>query len=159
MTDPRILSLFMIIFILLGTYNVFSGLRKQREARARGQSIAWYRQINLLTGLEYLLLSFVFIINLNFRSLPNNLKGIAIPFYLLVILLSAVVAGFVIRQAIINARSLNKNRSSQAMRGTSRVNEAAEDELAPVKRAASMQRKSSRRQKAAAARRRRAGKA
>lgn len=161
MSDPRILSIFMIVFILLGVFNVFSGLRRLREARAREQNITWYRQINLLTGIEFLLLSIVFMLSLNFKALPNSLKAIAVPFYLVVLLLAAVMAGFVIRQAFLNARSMRKNQLSQAMQnGTiSRVNRPVENELEPEERAANAQRRRERRQKAASARRRRAGKA
>ena len=161
MTDPRILSIFMVVFILLGTYNIFSGLRRLREARARGQKVTWYRQINLLTGIEFLLLSIVFILSLNFNALPNSLKAIAVPFYLVVLLLSAVMAGFVIRQAVLNARNLSKNRAAPAIRNgdSSRVSEPEENALTPEERAANLQRRRERRQKAAAARRRRAGKA
>ena len=102
------LTIFMVVFILLGVYNVFSGLRRVREAQTRGQHIAWFRQINLLTGIEYLLLSFVFMLSLNLHNsaFPAFLKPIVVPFYLLILLLSAVIAGFVIRQAILNARLL-----------------------------------------------------
>ena len=78
MNDPRLLSLFITIFVLLGGYNVYTGLKRLREARARGQSLTWYKQINLLTGIEYLLLSFVFTISLNIRNnnFPSSLKGL-----------------------------------------------------------------------------------
>ncbi len=55
MNDPLTLAVFIVVFILLGVYNVFTGLRRQREARLRGQRLVWYKQINLLTGIEFLL--------------------------------------------------------------------------------------------------------
>src|SRR2546421_6654357 len=104
MNDPRTLTLFTVVFILLGIFNVFSGLRRMREARARGQQIAWYRQINILTGLEFILLSLIFMLSLNSRVFPSSVRTMVGVFYLVVLLLSAVLAGFVIRQAITNAR-------------------------------------------------------
>lgn len=162
------LTIFMVVFILLGVYNVFSGLRRVREAQTRGQHIAWFRQINLLTGIEYLLLSFVFMLSLNLRNsaFPAFLKPIVVPFYLLILLLSAVIAGFVIRQAIVNARLFRKNPMTRAhstnvikAKAANRSNEAAEEEMTTEQRANAMQRQRERRQKAAAARRRRSGRA
>ena len=116
MNDPRLLSLFITIFVLLGGYNVYTGLKRMREARARGQSLTWYKQINLLIGIEYLLLSLVFTISLNIRNnnFPSSLKGLIIPIYLVVLLSSAVLAGFVIRQGISNARRQGRGRGSSS---------------------------------------------
>ena len=83
MNDPRTLTLFTVVFILLGIFNVFSGLRRMREARARGQRIAWYRQINILTGLEFILLSLIFLMSLNSKGLPNSVRGVVGTFYML----------------------------------------------------------------------------
>src|SRR5437870_5204269 len=118
MNDPRFLAIFIVVFILLGVYNVFRGVRRQREAQLRGQRIAWYKQINLLTGIEYLLLSFVFMISLNLRNnaFPSSLKSIIVPLYLIVLLSSAILAAFVIRQAFVNARSRTVSSSSQGSR-------------------------------------------
>jgi hypothetical protein len=149
----------MVIFLLLGVYNVFSGLRRIRTARDHGQHIRWYRQIHLLTGLEYLLLSLVFMMSLNLRNslFPAFLKPIVVPFYLVVLLLSAVIAGFVIRQAILNARLSKQNPSVKANSSIAVLTqESSTDE---ERRANALQHRRERRQKAAAARRRRTGRA
>ena len=158
MNDPRTLTLFTVVFILLGIFNIFSGRRRMREARARGQQVTWYRQINILTGLEFIFLSLIFMISLNSNGFPSSVRAIVGIFYLVLLLLSAVLAGFVIRQAILNTRAMRNNQSSQAIRnGTiSAVNEAPEKELTPEQRAANIQHRREHRQKAAAARRRRA---
>jgi len=157
MTDTRTLTLFTVVFILLGIFNVFSGLRRMREARARGQQIVWYRQINILTGLEFILLSLLFLMSLNSSAFPSSVRPIVGIFYLVVLLLAAVLAGLVIRQAITNTRTLRKNQSSQALRnGTiSAVITAREKEITSGQRAANIQHRREHRQKAAAARRRR----
>ncbi|MEO8956777.1 MAG: hypothetical protein ACR2H5_14265 [Ktedonobacteraceae bacterium] len=162
------LTIFMVVFILLGVYNVFSGLRRVREAQTRGQHIAWFRQINLLTGIEYLLLSFVFMLSLNLHNnaFPAFLKPIVVPFYLLILLLSAVIAGFVIRQAILNARLIRKNPTAKVKsnnvitpKAGYSADEVADEDMTAEQRASVMQHQRERRQKAAAARRRRAGRA
>ncbi len=82
MNNPTFLALFSLVFILLGTYNVFSGLKRMREARARGISLAWYKQINILTGVEYILLALVFILSSSIRngSIPKTLGGMVLSF-------------------------------------------------------------------------------
>jgi hypothetical protein len=162
MSDPRFLAIILIIFLLLGVHSIFTGLRRQREAQLRGQRIRWYRQINILTGIEYLLLSMVFGVSLNLRNnaFPSFLRGLAVPFYLVVLAASAILAAFVIRQAIANARQLGRSSSPTASRNT--VLTAGQEDagnLTPEQRAANAQRRRERRQKAAAARRRRVGKA
>src|SRR5713226_4090161 len=94
MTDPRFLTLFSSIFILLGVYNVTTGLRRIRDARAHNQRLVWYKQINLLTGTEYVLLALVFLLSVGNRNgtLPASLQGIIVPLYLILLLAAAVLA-------------------------------------------------------------------
>ena len=165
MNSPQFLTIFTIVFILLGCYNIFTGLRRLRTAQARGQKIAWYQQINVLTGLEYLLLSFVFLmsININNRTLPSSLKSIVVPFYLITLLSSAVLAGFVIRQAIVNSRRTSQKSISQPSRnnvGNQTYESTGNGDITSSRqKKISVQHQRERRQNAAAARRRRSGKA
>lgn len=165
MNNTTFLALFGTVFILLGSYNVFAGLRRMREARARGISLTWYKQINILTGVEYILLALVFLLSTSIRNkvLPGALDGIVIPLYFILLLAAAILAGLVIRQGIINARAIRaQSRSSSPSvksNGTNAVIEQAEDEEDVQQRAANLERRRERRRNAAAARRRRAGKA
>jgi hypothetical protein len=162
MNSPVFLTLFSLIFILLGCYNVFTGFKRLRESLARGIPIKWYKQINILTGLEYILLALVFLISTTVRSntLPGGLKGIVVPLYLILLLAAAILAGLVIRQGIINARMLrNQSRSSTSTVKSNGANGQAEDQEDAQQRTASLERRRERRRNAAAARRRRAGKA
>lgn len=162
MKNPQFLTLFTIVFIALGGYNIFTGLRRQKEAQKRGQKMAWYQQINLLTGLEYLLLSFVFMmsININNHTLPSSLRSIVIPFYLITLLGSAILAGFVIRQAILNSRRTRQKPTLQpGSNGTSNHAYASTVDADSKQQAIKDQHRRERRQKAAAARRRQSGKA
>lgn len=156
--SPQILGLFTLVFIGLGAYNIYSGTKKMRVAREQGQPTRWYRQLNILTGLEYLMLSLVFLVSLNFAVLPPAIKTIVIPFYFVTLALSAVLAFMVIRQGIRNSR-----RPAAANSAASKTKRVAaveiERDLTPEERAARIERRRKRRQSAAAARRRRAGKA
>ncbi len=165
MNNPTFLALFSAVFIILGSYNIFSGLKRMRAARARGISLTWYKQINILTGAEYILLALVFIISTASRngSLPQSLKQIIVPFYLVLLLAAAILAGLVIRQGIINARTIrSQSRSSTSIaksNGTSSVAKQVDEEADPQQLATNLERRRERRRNAAAARRRRAGKA
>ncbi len=160
-SNPTFLTIVMVIFLLLGVYNVFSGLKRIRIARDQGQHIRWYRQIHLLTGLEYLLLSMVFMMSLNLHNslFPEFLKPLVVPFYLIVLLSSAVIAGFVIRQAILNARLSRQASSVKANSSLAVLAQQQESSADEERRANTLQHRRERRQKAAAARRRRAGRA
>src|SRR5207302_11305444 len=119
MNNPMFLSLFSLVFILLGSYNVFSGSRRIREAHERGVTLIWYKQINILTGVEYILLALVFIVSTLVRSnaVPPALTGIVVPFYFVLLLAAAILAGLVIRQGIINARTIRaQSRSSTTIK-------------------------------------------
>jgi hypothetical protein len=157
MISPNILSIFTVVFVLLGVYNLYTGFKRLREAFDRGQKLAWYKQINMLTGYEYLLLSIVFIISLNYRAIPKAMQSIVVPLYFVVLVSSALLAGFVIKQAISNSR--RPKVASQRTVGSANSTIESGNDLTPEERAARMQHKRERRQKAANARRRRAGKA
>ncbi|MDQ6660203.1 MAG: hypothetical protein M3Z24_04470 [Chloroflexota bacterium] len=161
MTDPTFLLLLGGVFIILGLFSISSGIRRLRSAKANGQHLVWYKQVNLLTGIEYILLAMVFMMSLSIRDnvFPGIFKNIIIPFYLLILLSSAVIAGFVIRQSLLNARAARQSTSQPTARNDTTGRETIPDRSAPVDDAERIQRRRSRRQKAAAARRRHAGKA
>jgi hypothetical protein len=160
MNNPMFLAIFSLVFILLGSYNVFTGSKRIREAYARGVTLIWYKQINILTGVEYILLALVFIVStlVNSKAIPTALNVIVVPLYLVLLLAAAILAGLVIRQGIINARTIRaQSRSSSTIKsnGTSAIVEQAGDE----EHTTNLERRRERRRNAAAARRRRAGKA
>src|SRR6516165_252237 len=126
MNSPIVLTLFSFIFILLGCYNVFSGSKRIREADNRGVTLIWYKQINILTGIEYILLALVFIVStlVRTKTFPPALNSIVVPFYLVLLLAAALLAGLVIRQGILNARTIRaQSRSSSTTKsnGTSNL--------------------------------------
>ena len=164
MNNPAVLSLFSLVFILLGIYNVFSGSKRIREAHARGTTLIWYKQINILTGVEYMLLALVFIVStlVRSKSIPTALTGIVVPFYFMLLIAAAILAGLVIRQGIINARTIRAQSNASSTiksNGTSTIVKQAEDQDISEENGANLERRRERRRNAAAARRRRAGKA
>lgn len=161
MINPSILAIFVLVFVGLGVYNVYTGQKRMRAARAQGERLPWYKQINFLTGVEYLLLSLVFLISLDFKALPAVLRNIVIPFYFVTLALSAVLAVMVIRQGISNARhrpAPNRTAQSSPKRNGKVAVENTTTYLTPEERAARIERRRKRRQNAVAARRRKAGK-
>ncbi|MGZ3621894.1 MAG: hypothetical protein ACXWPS_15390 [Ktedonobacteraceae bacterium] len=164
MNNPMVLTLFSLVFILLGIYNIFSGSKRIREAHARGIILIWYKQIHILTGIEYILLALVFIVSTMVRSktIPSALTGIVIPFYFVLLIAAAILAGLVIRQGILNARATRANSSSSSAiksNGTSTIVKQMEAGEVSVENGTNLDRRRERRRNAAAARRRRAGKA
>ena len=163
MSDPRILTVFSTVFVLLGIYNVTTGLRRMRDAQRRNQRLVWYKQINVLTGTEYILLALVFFISIGIKTgtLPHSLNNIVIPLYLVLLVAAAILAGLVIRQGISNARQARAQSSTRttSSNGMSKVNQVVEADPDEAERTVNTQRKRARRKNAAAARRRRAGKA
>ncbi len=165
MNSLTLLILFSSIFILLGGYTLFTGLKRIRQARTRGMPLTWYKQINLLIGIEYILLALVFLANTAVRTntLPQSLNSILVPIYYILLLAAAVLAGLVIRQGIINTRTMRAQSRSSAptvmSNGTSAVPKQEADIQYTQERAANQERRRQRRRNAASARRRRAGKA
>ena len=159
--DPRLIALFCLLFLGLGAFSIFTGRRRLQEARAQGQRIAWYRQIGILTGIEYILLAFTFLVSASINAgwLPKSLGQFLVPFYLVVLLASLLLAGFVLFQGFSFSR---RNRQAQASKNSvAQVSPPVEEPraLSARERTEQIQKRRERRQKAAQARRRRAGRA
>lgn len=172
MNSPQFLSLFSGVFLLLAGYNLFSGYKRMRDARIHGVRIKWHKQINMLTGSEYLLLSLVFLLSMEYKNaaVPLGIRNIVFPLYIFLLLAAAVLAGLVIRQGILNTRALRAQTRSGAVRSTPAVRSngvraakveeyESEASIEAPQRVVSIERRRERRRNAAAARRRRAGKA
>jgi hypothetical protein len=169
MNNPQFLAIFSAVFLALAGYNLLTGFKRVREARAHGVSIKWHKQINMLTGTEYLLLALVFMLSIETKNtaIPSSVRGILIPVYLFMLLAAAVLAGLVIRQGILNARMLRAQGGTTSVpkaksngNGVVRMEQIEDGEvLSEQQRATTIERRRERRRNAAAARRRRAGKA
>lgn len=173
MNSPQFLGIFSAVFLALSGYNLLTGFKRLRDAAAHGVRLKWHKQINMLTGTEYLLLALVFLFSIEYKNtaIPANVRGILLPMYLFFLLAAAVLAGLVIRQGILNARMLRaqqqQGRTTTPVpaaksngNGALPMNQLEDDEpLSAQQRAAALERRRERRRNAAAARRRRAGKA
>ncbi len=165
---PQLLALFCIMFIALGIFNIL--MTRQRRHRNGLQQVRqpWYKEVGILTGIEYILLASVFLINIgiSYKALPPSLNGIIFPFFIVLLLASGLLAGFVIYQGFANVqrrrtlapRSVPTNTNGNARIAHENAQEIAVDDMAPEERSPYMQKRRERRQKAASARRRRAGK-
>ncbi|HLG62995.1 MAG TPA: hypothetical protein VKY19_13740 [Ktedonosporobacter sp.] len=160
MFDPRLVILFGLIFIGLGIFNLVMGRRRILRARAQGESPVWYKQIAILTGIEYLLLSVAFFlsISLSYGWLPSNFNALVIPAYLVILLASGALAAYVVYQGIATSRKARRSREAQTTRETGSVT-IEKSPMTAEQQAEQLRKRRERRQKAAAARRRRAGKA
>ncbi len=165
---PQLIALFCIMFIALGIFNILMARKRQQsEGLQRGRT-PWYKQIGILTGIEYILLASVFLLNIgiSYKVLPSSLNGIILPFFVILLLASALLAGFVIHQGFTNmqrrrglaARGVSVSTNGNAHVGNSDARSIVDD--MPVgEREVYLQKRRERRQKAALARRRKAGKA
>lgn len=167
---PQLIVLFCIMFIALGIYNILIARRRQQRESLQGIHVPWYKQVAVLTGIEFILLAFIFLINIGigYRVLPANLDTIILPFSILLMLASGLVAGFVIYQLLMNTqrrRTLTARGAQMSATDNVRIANAGSiqalsvDSMTAEERAAYAQKRRDRRQKAASARRRKAGKA
>ena len=160
--DPRIIALFCLLFIALGVFSIITGRRRLLAGRAQGLKLAWYRQVGILTGIEYILLAITFLTSASINAgwLPKSWSQFLVPLYIVMLFASILLAGLVIYQGLSASR---RNRQAVANREntvrTSSPVEKPEREMTAEGRAVQMQKRRERRQKAAEARRRRAGKA
>ena len=167
---PQLIALFCIMFIALGIFNILIARRRQQHEGLQGVHIPWYKQVAILTGIEYILLALVFLLNIgiSYKVLPPSLNGVILPFFVLLLLASGLLAGFVIYQGFTNmqrrrglaARGAKLSTSSNVQTSSNSSTQASSvDNMTPEERIAYMQKRRDRRQKAASARRRKAGKA
>lgn len=163
--DPRLTALFIIIFLALGVFTVYSSNKRLQKTRARGQKAHWYTDVSILTGSEYILLAVVLAVNLciSIGLFPESISLLVIPIYYLVLLLAAAVMLLIIYQSIFVT---NRRRREAAQRirqlDESRAAAAVQQDEAETKTHLTSEqqaRKRDRRRKAAAARRRQAGRA
>lgn len=160
MNDPRLLSIISAVFAIMGTYNLYSGSRKIRDARRVGQYMRWYKQTNFLTGIEYIILTFVFLLSIANRQgeIAPNMRSLIVPLYIILLIAAAVIAGLVIRQGISNVR---KGRVQSQVTANEVIAPISQDDSRVTRRdmEAQVRRQRERRKNAAFARRRRAGRA
>src|SRR5436305_2812174 len=117
MGQPQFIILLCIIFVVLGIFNFITGRRRMQQTYAQGVLPPWYKRLHVLIGIEYGLIGLAFLMNisLSYHWLPASLNSITLPFYLVVLLASGVLAGVVIYQSI-NAARRRRPQPTRAVR-------------------------------------------
>ena len=149
--DPRILGAIGFLFLGLGSVTVVLARKRQRQARALGQPTVWYKDLILLTGLEYTLLGIIVFLNMAKSLVPPQFQSPFAFFFTGILLVTVVLLLAVVFLLLKQPRQMRQ--APQA------VTTGEADTRSPEERDAEAQRKRERRQIAAAARRRRAGRA
>jgi hypothetical protein len=160
MTDPRLIFVVSVIFAAMGVFSLSVGFKRIRAARLTERRLRWYKQVNLLTGIEYILLAVVFPLTyINRQSnLAPSVANITRPLYAILLICAAIIAGLVIHRGLLDLRASRAKR----LQATNRVQGSTQPALQVSTKentAVQTQRRRERRKNAAAARRRRAGKA
>ena len=150
---PWLFPLIGALFLGLGFFTVILARKRLRQARALGQPAIWYKDLPLLTGLEYTLLGINVFLNLSKDWIPTQFQSIFAFFFISIIIVTVILLLVVLFLLMKQPRQTRQAPQPVTTR------EADTDARSPEERAAQVQRKRDRRQKAAAARRRHAGRA
>lgn len=156
--DSRLMAVFSIVFVALGAFNLVVGRNRMLQMRASGQARPWYRQIPILTGIEYILLGIVLLLNLGINSgfFPATLTRLITPMYTFVLILAAVVLAAMLFQALQSKRTQPTAQTPITTIET-QTKKTEHNDLSAEQKAEAAQRRRDRRQKAASARRRQSG--
>ncbi|MBX5449622.1 hypothetical protein [Thermogemmatispora sp.] len=165
MSDPRILIIFGLFFVVLGGYNLVVGRR--RLLAHPGSSPL--KQVNILTGSEYLLLALVFFISALARTtlLPAWTAPYLLGVSFALLIISLVLAVMVVRMGFRGRTASGQSSETASGADGSQAKAAAQTTTGPeidpaLKEAQRRERRRRRleyRRKRAEQRRRRAGKA
>lgn len=150
---PWLFPLVGLIFLSLGFFTIVLARKRAQHARALGKPVTWYKDLTLLTGLEYALLGVNVFLDQVRNWIPAQLQS-AFAFFFAGILLVTVI----LLLAVVFLLIKQPRQRRQAPQPVAATN-ANTDTRSPEQRAAEAQRKRERRQKAAAARRRQGGRA
>jgi len=160
--DPRLIAVFCLVFIVMGAFYAYAGYKQLQRDRAEGLKAVWYKQIRILTGAEYILISIVFLLNMGilYKWFPPSLTPVMQPLYTVALIAAAILAGIVIFQTMRNPRrSTLPPRPKAQEPAPEEQKESKLDAMTPDQRAAYIRKRRERRQKSAESRRRRSGKA
>jgi hypothetical protein len=150
---PWLFPLVGLLFLGIGFFTIVLARRRLRHARALGQPVTWYKDLTLLTGLEYTLLGVNIFLDQLKNWIPAQFQSVFGFFFVGVLLVTAVLLLAVVFLLLRRPRPTRQAAQPVSTR------EADTNTLSPEEQAAKTQRKRERRQKAAAARRRHAGRA
>src|SRR5579883_658322 len=111
-SDPRLVVLLSALFVGLGIINFVLGQKRAQQAKAAGRSLPWYRQLGILTAIEYVLLALVLLLHLGASShvLPQDLDALVTPLYIIVLIIAAIVLFVML---FFGLRDRNRSRPAQ----------------------------------------------
>jgi hypothetical protein len=150
---PWLFPLIGVLFLSLGFFTVILARKRLRQTRALGQPAIWYKDLTLLTGLEYTLLGINVFLDLSRNWIPAQFQLIFTLFFMSILLVTVIILLAVVFLLI------KQPRQTRQVSRPVPTTEADTDTRSPAERAVEVQRKRERRQKAAAARRRHSGRA
>lgn len=158
--DPRFTAIISVLFIAMGLYNIYVGQRRMRVMRARGDKVIWYKQVGILTGIEYSLLGVVLLLNMGISTglFPDSMAAIVVPLYTIVLILAAAVLLLILLQTLA-ANRRRSHRTSTSAAPTTISEETEQQQRTTEEHALQARHRRERRKKAAAARRRQSGRA
>lgn len=156
----QLVALLCIMFLALGVFNIIMARRRQQRENAMGIYYPWYRRLTILTSIEYILLALAFLLNLSlqYHWLQTSLSVLVIPAYIVMLVVSGLLAGFIIYQGMDNARKRRVPVVANTQARMVSTQELAKP-MTAAERAASLKKKRDRRHRAAETRRRRTGRA
>lgn len=158
--DARFTAFFCVLFIVIGFFNLYMGRKRMQLQRLRGTATqaAWYKQTGMLTGIEYILLGIVLLLNMGISTgfFPASAGGIVIPLYLGALIIAAAVLLMILFR---NVKTRRRTHSVSPANATQTVAADQAKQLTPEQQDLQDRHRRERRKKAAAARRRQSGRA
>jgi hypothetical protein len=153
--DTRLLAIIGVLFLAIGFFSTVVARKRLQVARALGQPAIWYKNLGLLTGIEYMLFGLLVFLRLPITNswFPGQFTSLLSIVWTGILLLAII---FLV--AVLFTWVRQPRQTSQIAQAVS-TTETIDTQSSKERSAEETQRKRERRQKAAAARRRHAGRA
>jgi uncharacterized protein HemX len=152
--DPRLLAVIGVLFLGIGGFSFVLAQKRMRYARMQGQPTVWYKNLTLMTSIEYILLGIIIFLNIASNWVSAQLRPTLDILYTIILILAIV---FLL--AVVFLGFKQPRRTQVAPQSAANTKGPIIETQSAAERNAEQQRKRERRQKAAEARRRRAGRA
>jgi hypothetical protein len=153
---PPLLAVIGVLFLGIGGFSFLLAQKRMRFARAQGQPSVWYKNLTLMTSIEYILLGIIIFLNLASSQIPAVLRAAFDILYAIILLLAII---FLFTVVFLGFKQPRRGQPVAQPQAASTVEAVTVNPQSSAERAAEQQRKRERRQKAAEARRRHAGRA
>jgi uncharacterized membrane-anchored protein len=93
-----------LVFLLVGGFQLYLGIKKTREAKSRGEHISWWKQFHVVSALSLGCLAAMMLARQLIPDQVNNVLRVSTLFFFLLLSLGLVIYGFllVIQQSVTN---------------------------------------------------------